>query len=192
MDHTVNTATVTAAPNDDGAAVSIFSGGRGATRRTTRKGPQVSLEEGDNIIAIDVLAESRTDHSTYLIRVTKAEAPPTSGGPLPAFQTASASDNPSASSSLAAGFGEWKSQLIFAAPLADGDVRFVFAVPAAEEFAVEETTDLLGGNWRPLPEDEFKMIREIREDNVDSQDRLTIILPKAAGKQRFLRLTPRK
>ncbi len=61
-----------------------------------------------------------------------------------------------------------------------------------EEFEVEETVDLLGETWRPLPEDEFKMIREIREDNVDSQNRLTIILPNAAGKQRFLRLTPLK
>ena len=68
----------------------------------------------------------------------------------------------------------------------------MFAVPA-EEVGIEETTpDLLGETWRPLPEDEFKMIREIREDNVDDQDRLTIILPQAEGKQRFFRLAPLK
>ena len=62
----------------------------------------------------------------------------------------------------------------------------------AEEFGIEETPDLLGETWRLLPEDEFKMIREIREDSVDSRDRLTVILPKAEGKQRFLRLTPQR
>lgn len=65
VDPTVHSATVTATSNDSMAAVSIFSGGRGTTRRTSRKGPQVSFEEGDNIIAIDVIAESRTAQSTY-------------------------------------------------------------------------------------------------------------------------------
>ena len=130
---------------------------------------------------------SRTAQSTYLIRVTKAEAPPTSGGPLPVFQSASVGGNLSASSSSAAGLGEWKSRLISAAPLADGDVRFVFAVPAVEEFGIEETPDLLGETWKPLPEEEAQILRE---SNGAGQDRLTIILPKAAGKQRFLRLRP--
>ncbi len=161
----------------------------GTTRVKDRRGPEISLEEGDNIIAIDVLAESRTAQSTYIIEVTKAEAPPTSGGPLPAFQTASASDNPSASSASAGGLGEWKSQLIFAEPLADGGVRFVFAVPNADEFGIEETPALWGETWSPLPEEEVKILRE---SNGGGSDRLTIILPKAAGKQRFLRLTPRK
>ena len=183
VDHTVHSATVTATSNDAGAAVDIFSGGRGTTKRTARKGPQVSLEEGYNIIAIDVLAESRTDQSTYIIEVTKAEAPPTSGGPLPVFQTASAS------SASAAGLGEWKSQLILAEPLPDGGVRFVFAVPDAEEFGIEETPALLRETWMPLPEEEVTILRE---SNGNGPDRLTIILPKAAGKQRFLRLTPRK
>ena len=92
--------------------------------------------------------------------------PLVSGGPLPVFQSASAVANPSeSSSSSAAGLGEWKSRLIFAEPLDVGGVRFVFAVPAAEEFGIEETPDLLGETWRPLPEDEFKMIRE--ENNVN-------------------------
>ena len=30
----------------------------------------------------------------------------------------------------------------------------------AEEFALEETADLLGGNWRPLPDDAFQAERE--------------------------------
>ena len=116
--------------------------------------------------------------------------PPVSGGPLPQPQ----SFQPSATSSArqpgltgsSIGLGEGESQLIFAEPLLDGGVRFVFAVPA-EEFQMEETVDLLAGEWRSLPDEEFKMIRE--ENNVDSQDRLTIIFPKAEGKQRFLRLT---
>ena len=185
VDPTVHSTTVTASPNDSGSAVIIFSGARGTTRVTARKGPQVSLEEGYNIIAIDVLAESRTAQSTYIIEVTKAaKAPPTSGGPLPVFQSASVGDNPSASSS--SGIGEWKSRLISTETLPDGGVRFVFAVPAGE-FRIEETPDLLGETWRPLSEEEAQILRE---SNGDGQDRLTIILPKVGGKQRFLRLTP--
>ena len=102
------------------------------------------------------------------------------------FQTASVGNKPSAdSASSSTVFETGESRLIFAEPLLAGGVRFVFAVPAAEEFGIEETPDLLGETWRLLPEDEFKMIREIREDNVDSQNRLTIILPKAAGKATF-------
>ena len=187
VDHTVSTATVTATSNDAGATVDILSGGRGTTRRTARKGPQISLEEGYNIIAIDVVAESRTAQSTYLIRVIKAEAPPTSGGPLPVFQSTSAVANRSENSASASGIGEWKSQLIFAEPLLDGGVRFVFLV-SPEEFKIEETVDLLGGNWQTLLEDKFQATRE----SLGGQDRLTIILPNAAGKQRFLRLTPLK
>ena len=170
------------------AAVDIFSGGRGTTRRNARRGPQVSLQERYNIIAIDVTVENGISRSTYLIEITKVAPPPVSGGPLPVFQSASVGDNLSASSSSAAGIGEWKSRLLFAEPLLDGGVRFVFAI-SAEEFRIEETPDLLGETWRPLPDEEFKMIREIREDNVDSRDRLTVILPAAEGKQRFLRLT---
>ena len=188
VDHAVNIATVTATPNDAGAAVDILSGVLGTTRSEAVRGPQVSFEEVDNIIAIDVTAESRTAQSTYIIEVTKAEAPPTSGGPLLVFQSASVGDNPSASSSSSvAVLGEWKSQFIFAEPLLDGGVRFVFAVPAAEEFGIEETADLLGETWKPLPEDEVKILRE---SSGAGPERLTIILPKAAGKQRFLRLRP--
>ena len=60
----------------------------------------------------------------------------------------------------------------------------------AEKFEIEEMPNLLSGEWRLSPKDEFKMIRE--ENNVYGQDRLTVILPKAEGKQRFLRLTPQR
>lgn len=188
--HTVHSATVTATSNDAGAAVNIFSGVRGTTKRTARKGPKVSLEEGYNIIAIDITAENRTAQSTYIIEVTKFEAPPVLGGPLPVFQSASVGNKPTgstASSSSSASFGEWKSRLIFAETLLDGGVRFVFFVPA-EEFQMEETVELLSGNWRPLAEDEFQ---STRESLGSGQYRLTVLLPKAEGKQRFLRLTPK-
>ena len=127
-----------------------------------------------------------------VILIGTVGTPPVSGGPLPVFQSASVGNKPSAdSASSSTVFETGESRLIFAEPLLAGGVRFVFAVPA-EEFQMEETVDLLAGEWRLLPEDEFKMIREIREDNVDERDRLTIILPKAAGKQRFLRLTPQR
>ena len=139
-------------------------------------------------------------NSTWLLWLTlvvvligTVGTPPVSGGPLLVFQSASAEGNhPMAdSASSSSSGGGWKSRLISAEPLLEGGVRFVFLVPSGE-FKIEESPDLLGGNWRPLPSEEFKMIREIREDNVDSQDRLTLILPKAAGKQRFLRLIPLK
>ena len=121
--------------------------------------------------------------------MTKAESPPISGGPLPVFQAqVLGGGNPSAMASSAAGIGEWKSRLLFAETLPDGGVRFVFLV-SPEEFKIEETADLLGENWRLLPDDEFKAMRE---SNVDGQDRLTIILPQAEEKQRFLRLAPQR
>ena len=52
---------------------------------------------------------------------------------------------------------------------------------------MEETDNLLAGSWSPLPEDAFQANRESFSA---VQDRLTIILPKAEGKQRFLRLAP--
>ena len=75
---------------------------------------------------------------------------------------------------------------MLAASLPNGGVRFVFLVPA-EEFQIEETVDLLGGNWRPLAKEAFQ---STRESIGQGQDRLTVILPKAEGKHRFLRLTP--
>ena len=185
----ITSTTVTATPNHSEATVKIYwANHEGASISASRRGPQVTLEEGYNIIAIDVTAESRTAQSTYIIEVTKSEAPPVSGGPLPVFQSASVGDNPSASSSSAGGLKEWKSRLIFAESLLDGGVRFVFLVPP-DELKIEENPDLTSGEWRPLLDDEFQVTRE---SNVDGPDRLTIILPRAAGKQRFLRLTPLK
>ena len=183
---------MTASPNDSRAAVEIFwASDVAATIHTANHGTHVSLEEGYNIIVMDVEAENGRVE-TYFVEVTKSEAPPVSGGPLPqpqSFQpSATSSANQADLAGSAAGLGEWKSRLIFAETLADGGVRFVFLL-SAEKFKMEETVDLLSGNWRLLPDEEFKMIRE---DNVDGQDRLTIILPKAAGKQRFLRLTPQR
>ena len=60
----------------------------------------------------------------------------------------------------------------------------------AEKFKIEEMLNLPSEGWRPLAEDEFKMIRE--EDNVDEEDRLTVILSQVEGKQRFLRLMPQR
>ncbi len=131
--------------------------------------------------------------STSSNGIAKAEAPPVSGGPLPqpqSFQpSATSSTNQADLAGSSIGIREGESRLIFAEPLPDGGVRFVFAVPAVEEFGIEETPDLLGETWKPLPENEVKIIRE---DNGDGQDRLTIILPKAERNQRFLRLTPLK
>ena len=190
--HDVASTTVTATPNDSAATVEIYWANQPASRRTANRGAQVTLEEGYNVIVMDVTAENGFVE-TYFVEVTKAEAPPVSGGPLPqpqSFQpsstTSSANQADLAGSSI--GLREGKSRLIFAEPLLDGGVRFVFLVPP-EELKIETTPDLLGENWRLLPEDEFKATRE---SNVDGQDRLTIILPKAEGKQRFLRLTPQR
>ena len=175
VEHDVASTTVTATPNDSGAVVEIlWSSDRSATARTANRGRQVALSEGYNVIAADVTAENGGMQS-YIVVVTKLEAPPVSGGPLPVFQSASVGNKPSASSSSAAGIEEWKSRLIFAESLLDGGVRFVFLVPAEE--------------WHPLPEDKFQAARESLGHG---KDRLTIILPKAAGKQRFLRLTPQR
>lgn len=135
------------------------------------------------------LSESRTAQSTYIIEVTKAEDPPVSGGPLPQPQIFQLSATSSASQPILTGSSageEWKSRLIFAESLLDGGVRFIFLVPP-EEFKIEESRDQPSGEWRPLLDDEFKATRE---SNGNGQDRLTVILPEAEGKQRFLRLTP--
>ena len=187
MNHDVVSTTVTATPNDSGAIVEIlWSSDRSATARTANRGRQVALSEGYNFIAVDVTAESG-DMQSYVVWVTKSEAPPVSGGPLPVFQSSAADNHPTAATaSSVAGLGTGESRLIFAESLLNGGVRFVFLVPA-EEFQIEETDNLLAGEWHPLPEDEFQ---STRESLGNGQDRLIIILPKAEGEQRFLRLSP--
>ena len=187
VDHTVATTTVTATPNDSEATVDIlWASNRASTSLTASRGPRVSLKEGYNIIAVDVTAENGSIQ-TYLVEVTRSAAPPLSGGPLPqSFRPLAIGNNPTASSSADEG---WMSRLMSAETLTDGGVRFVFLVPH-EELKIETTPDLLAGEWRPLPDDEFKMIRE--RNNVDGQVRLTVILPQADGKQRFLRLTTQR
>ena len=186
-DHDVASTTVTATPNHSAATVKIFWASDGASSKSTAsKGPYAALQEGYNIIVIDVEAEDGNVES-YWIEITKAEAPPVSGGPLPIFQSASVGNNPTADSATSSTvFEKGKSRLIFAEPLLDGGVRFVFLVPP-EEFKIETTPDLMSGEWRPLEDDEFKAVRK---SNGDGQDRLTVILPQAEEKQRFLRLTP--
>lgn len=187
VDYTVASTTVTATPNDSNATVNIFSGTRGTTRSTASKGPHVALREGYNVIAIDVIAE-KGNVQTYLVRVTKSEVPPPSGGPLPqSFQPLAVGGNPSALASSSSGNG-WRIRLISAESLFGGEVRFVFIVPA-EEFGLEASSSLLSRKWRLLPDGEFNVLRE---DNGDGRDRLTIILPSANEKQRFLRLMPQR
>ena len=186
VDHDVASTTVTATSNDSKATVNIYWGGPSSTRSTAGKGTRVALNERHNVIAIDVTAEDGSGQ-TYIVEVTKAEAPPVSGGPLPIFQSASVGNNPTAdSASSSTVFEKGKSRLISAEPLASGGVRFVFLVVSAEEFRLETSSSLISGNWRLLPDGEFKVLR----DNGDGQDRLTIILPQAEQKQRFIRLLP--
>ena len=110
-----------------------------------------------------------------------------SGRPLPrSFRPLAVDDNPSAWASSSSG-GEWI-RLISAEPLSDSGVRFVFVV-SAEEFGIEENFNLLGGEWILLADDKVQVIREANEDG---KDRLTIILPQAKGKPRFLRLMPQR
>ena len=171
----VASTTVTATPNDSEASVSIFWGPPGSTSETGGQGPQASLREGENIIIVEVTAGNGFSRLRYFVVVNKLKAPPVSGGPLPlSFQPSSA----------AATAG--KSRLMAADSLPNGGIRFVFLVHAGE-FQIEKTVDLLGGNWRPLPEDAFQ---STRESIGQGQDRLTVILPSAEGKHRFLRLTP--
>ena len=172
----VASTTVTAIPNNSESTVNILWTSGDSSWADGGQGPQVSLEEGENFIIIDVTARNGFSLLSYFIEVNKLAPPPVSGGPLPlSFQP---------SSSATAG----KSRLMAADSLPNGGVRFVFLVPAGE-FEIEETVDLLGGNWRPLPEDAFQ---STRESIGQGQDRLTVILPIADEKQRFLRLIPRR
>ena len=82
VDHDVAKTTVTATPNDSKATVNIYWGGPSSTRSTAGKDPQVALNQRHNVIAIDVTAENGSGQ-TYIVEVTKSEAPPVSGGPLP-------------------------------------------------------------------------------------------------------------
>ena len=181
---------MTATPNDSEAAVEIlWSSDEAGSKNTAHRVAQVTLEERCNVIAIDVTSESRTARSTYRIRVTKAEAPPSSGGPLLQPQSFQPSATSSASQAEVDGSSavlrEGQSRLIFAEPLSYGGVRFVFLVPT-REFKIEKIASLMSGEWKALAEDEFQATRESRGHD---QDRLTAILPSAEEKQQFLRLT---
>lgn len=168
----VASTTVTAIPNDSEASISIS----GANSENAGNSAQVSLSEGDNLITVFVTAANGFSRLRYFIVVNKFEAPPVSGGPLPlSFQ-------PSSSATTAG-----KSRLMMAASLPNGGLRFVFLAPDAE-VEVESSLDLTAGSWSPLPNSQFQIRRE---KTFDGQAILTLILPKADEKQRFLRLIPR-
>ena len=191
--HTVTSTTITVTPSHSASTVNILpassnAGGVGGSSG----GHRVALKEGRNIITVDVTAEDGSTR-TYAVLITRAESPQSSSsGAL--WQGEESQSTAQTFPPLAVGKysdsssgGVW-SPLVSAAPLLDGGVRFVFIV-SAEEVGIEASSSLLGGEWRLLSGEEFKMFRE---DNGDSQDRLTVILPRAEGKQRFLRLMPQR
>ena len=173
----VASTTVTATPNDSESSISILWNDLGATRETAGNSAQVSLQEGDNLITVFVTASNGFSRLRYFVVVNKLAAPPVSGGPLPlSFQ-------PSSSATTAG-----KSRLMAAASLPNGGIRFVFLAPNAE-VEVESSLDLTARSWSPLPNSQFQIRRE---RTFDGQSILTLILPKADEKQRFLRLIPRR
>ncbi len=62
----------------------------------------------------------------------------------------------------------------------------------AAKFKIEESPDLPSREWRLLAEAKFKKIREIREDNVNGQARLVVILSPPEEKRRFLCWLPER
>ena len=59
VDHTVDSSTVTATPNDSNATVDILSASDiAATSLSASRSPQVTLKEGYNITTIDVTTEN--------------------------------------------------------------------------------------------------------------------------------------
>ncbi len=58
-----------------------------------------------------------------------------------------------------------------------------------EEFQMEETDNLLAGEWRRCRMMKFKMVRE---DNVNGQARLVVILSPPEEKRRFLCWPPER
>ena len=191
--HAVTSTTITATPSHSASTVNILpassnAGGVGGSSG----GHRVALKEGRNIITVDVTAEDGSTR-TYAVLITRAESPQSSsrGALWPGKESQSTAQTfpPLAVGkySDSSSGGVW-SPLVSAETLTDGGVRFVFIV-SAEEVGIEASSSLLGGEWRLLSGDEFKMFRE---DNGDVQVRLTVILPQADGKQRFLRLTPQR
>ena len=184
VDASVTSITITATPSHSASTVNIsqstmsaggFSGGH-----------RVDLRSELTFIRVSVTAEDGSTRD-YFVDVTRLPAP--SGGvsgqsqsPAPRTQPLAA-EGRSASSSR-----EWKSRLVSAETLSGGVVRFVLTAPA-REVRLETSSSLLSAEWRLLSGDEIKMIRE---DNGDGQVRLTVILPRANEKQRFLRLSPQR
>ncbi len=191
--HTVTSTTITATPSHSESTVNISPAGSNAVGGGGSGGDRrVSLKEGRNIITVDVTAEDGSTR-TYTVFITREAAAQSSEGtsgqsqiPSQSFRPLAVGDNRSALASSFSG-GEW-SRLISAETLSESVVRFVFVV-SAEEFGIEESFNLLGGEWRLLTDDKVQVIREANEDG---RARLTVILPRTEGKQRFLRLMPQR
>lgn len=181
VDHTVTSTTVIATPSHSEASVNI------SPTSSSDGGHRVDLKEGRNFIYIGVTAEDGGTW-TYIVAITREAAPPHSGGSLPqSFSPLAVGGNPSALESSSSG-GGWMSRLISAEALPGDGVRFVFVV-SAEEFGLEASSSLISGEWRLMSSKEAKVLRESGENGLV---RLTVILPQAEGKQRFLRLAPQR
>ena len=163
--------TLTATAKHDKAQVVIW--GEDADAATA--GHQVALAEGDNPIALAVIAANGAAQ-TYSIIVSRP-APALSGRQAQprGFQTASVAKK--------------ESRLAKAAAFSGG-VRFVFTMPLTRArpgaFEVEASSRLVGGAWRLLqPEEEYSLVWK---DNQDGTAHMTLTLPQTNPNQSFLRL----
>ena len=75
VDHTVNSVTLTAVPSDRGAAVAVTVNGMPVTAGTGHT-TELSLDMGDNVIAITVTAPDENTAKTYTLTVSRNAAPP--------------------------------------------------------------------------------------------------------------------
>ncbi len=172
---TTTAVTLTATAKHDKAQVVIW----GEDAATTTAGHQVALTEGDNPIALAVIAANGAAQ-TYSIIVSRP-APALSGRQAQprGFQTASvAKEKKESRRTKAAAFS--------------GGVRFELVMPLTRArsgaFAVEASSRLVGGVWRLLqPEEEYRLVWK---DNQDGTAHMTLTLPQANANQSFLRLKP--
>ena len=72
VDYAVDSTTVTATPNDDGATVATLP----ADADATTDGHQVALAVGDTTVSVTVTAADGTTTQTYTVTVTRADAAP--------------------------------------------------------------------------------------------------------------------
>ncbi len=158
--------TLTAAAKENKAQVVIW----GEDADVNAAGHQVVLAEGENTIALAVIAADKSVE-TYTI-IVRRPASPLSGQAQQHFQAESVKRE------ARAAFSE--------------GVRFVFVRPLAaleEDLAVEASSSLgAGAKWRLLREgEEYNLAWE---DKQDGTAQVTITLPHANAKQSFLRWKP--